>query len=147
MGWSLDRERGCGLHAVITLDVNAVVALLVRDERHHAPAVSVLTTARQPVVVPLAILADVDDALDRRSSRGATIPLLDGIQRGDTLLDCGDLDLPRIRELMTRYADLPLSLSDAAVTACAERNGGSILSFDRPGIRVVARDALVTVFP
>ena len=65
------------------------------------------------------------------SRRGHRAAFLRGLERGQTLLDCGDRDLPRIRQLMARYADLPLRFGDAAVVACAERNGGVILSFDR----------------
>jgi uncharacterized protein len=132
---------------MITLDTSAVVALLVRDGPDHARAVGALRVARQEVVVPLGILALVDGAIAGDGSSRATLALLDGIQRGDTLLDPGDLDLPRIRELIERYADLPLRLSDATVVACAERNGGSVLSFDRRAIPVVARDVPITVLP
>jgi len=48
---------------------------------------------------------------------------------------------------MRRYADLPLGFSDAAVIACAERSGGSVLTFDRRDFEVVARDVPITVVP
>jgi predicted nucleic acid-binding protein len=132
---------------VITLDTSAVVALLVRDLPHHTSAVRALEGAGQPVVVPLGILSDIDDALTEHLPPTATLSLLEGIQRGDTLLDCGDLDLPRIRELMIRYQDPPLRFSDAAVVACAERNGGSVLSFERRALDVVARQIPITLLP
>jgi predicted nucleic acid-binding protein len=62
-------------------------------------------------------------------------------------LDCGDVDVPRIRELMTRYEDLHLGFADAAVVACAERNGGDVLTFDRRDFDVIARDVPITVVP
>ena len=63
------------------------------------------------------------------------------------MLDCGDLDPPRIRELMARFSDLHLGYADAAVIACAERNGGRVLTFDRRDFDVVARDVPITVVP
>jgi len=55
--------------------------------------------------------------------------------------------VPRIRELMTRYVDLHLGFADAAVVACAERNGGAVLTFDRRDFDVIARDLPITVVP
>ena len=130
---------------MITLDTGAVTALLVRNEPHHDSAVRALATAREPVVVPLAVLPEVDLALSHLAPGDATVALLDGIQRGDSLLDCGDLDLRRIRELMTVYRDLSIGLAGAAVVACAERNGGAVLSFGREALRTVAREVPITL--
>ena len=73
--------------------------------------------------------------------------VLEALIDGSVLLDCGDEDPPRIRELMRRYADLPMWFSDAAVIACAERSGGRVLTFDRRDFAVVALDAPITVVP
>ena len=48
---------------------------------------------------------------------------------------------------MTRYAELPLGFPDAAVIACAERNGGTVLTFDRDGLGTVSRDLPITLIP
>jgi len=140
-------EHGGRTRIVITLDASAAAALLLRDSPRHRAAVRELSTAREPVVVPLAILSDIDRALSSVSRAGATVALLEGIQRGETLLDCGDLDLPRIRELMSEFLERPLDLAGAAVVACAERAGGAILSFDRDALSVVVRDVPVTLIP
>jgi uncharacterized protein len=132
---------------VITLDVSAVVALLVRDRPEHPRAVGALAAERQDVVVPLGLLALVDHVLGGPRSTPATLALLDGIQRGDTLLDPGDLDLPRIRELMARSGDPPLRLADASVIACAERNGGRVLSFERRALASAAGDLPIGLLP
>ena len=132
---------------MIVLDVSAVVALLVRDRPEHVRAVGVLAAARQDVVVPLGLLALVDHALAGPRWTPATLALLDGILRGDTFLDPGDLDLPRIRELMARSSEPPLRLADATVIACAERNGGAVLSLDRSALSVAARDLPIRLLP
>ena len=72
---------------------------------------------------------------------------LGGFEDGTTLLDCGDSDIPRIRELMARYADIELGFADACVIACAERNGGGVLTFDRRDFEVVAREVPITLVP
>jgi predicted nucleic acid-binding protein len=66
---------------------------------------------------------------------------------GSLLLDCGDEDPPRARELMVRFEDLRLGFADAAVIACAERNGGRVFTFDRRDLDVVARDVPITLVP
>jgi len=132
---------------MITLDVSAVVALFVRSDRHHVDAAGCLSAARVPTVVPVGILAEVDAILAFRLAPGASVAFLAGIERGDTLLDCGDVDLPRIRELMVRFADLRLGFADAAAVACAERNGGEVLTFHRQVFAPIARDVPITLLP
>jgi len=132
---------------MITLDTSGVLALFVRDDLHHADAVRCLEEGRQPMVVPVGILAVLDSVLSGLLAPRASVAFLAGIERGDTLLDCGDVDLPRIRELMVRFADVGLGFSAAAVVACAERNGGRILTFERRVLDVVAGDAPITLLP
>jgi uncharacterized protein len=62
-------------------------------------------------------------------------------------LDCGEQDVPRIRTLVRRYADLPLGFADAAVIACAERYGGRVLTLDLRHFGVVAREGNLTLLP
>jgi len=114
---------------MITLDTSAIVALLSRSDRHHADAARALAKHRGPTVVPVGILAEVEYLLSSRLAPSASVAFLEGLERGESLLDCGDVDVPRIRELMTRYHDRPLGFADAAVIACAERNGGAVLTF------------------
>jgi len=48
---------------------------------------------------------------------------------------------------MSRYAELPLGFAGAAVVACAERNGGIVLTFDRDGLQAISRDLPLTLIP
>jgi predicted nucleic acid-binding protein len=48
---------------------------------------------------------------------------------------------------MSRYAELPLGFTDAAVVACAERNGGTVLTFDREALQTVSRDLPIALIP
>ncbi len=83
----------------------------------------------------------------KRAGERVLVGFLGGFVEGSTLLDCGDVDIPRVRDLMIRYQDLPLGFADAAVIACAERNGGRIMTFDRRDFEVVARDVAISVVP
>jgi uncharacterized protein len=132
---------------VITLDTSGIVALFVRKDQRYREAVRALEAARMPTVVPVGILAEVDEVLGRRLAPAASLAFLETLQTGETLLDHGDLDLPRITTLMTHYAALPLGFADAAVVACAERNGGIVLTFDRDGLQGISRDLPITLIP
>lgn len=92
-------------------------------------------------------LAEMAYMAGRRTGDEAFRRFLAGFEDASTLLDCGDVDPPRIRELMERYADLGLGFADAAVIACAERNGGAVLTFDRRDFEVVAAEGLLTLLP
>jgi len=74
-------------------------------------------------------------------------PFLADLQSGAFSLDCGESDLPRIRELVARYDDLRLDFADAAVIACAERNGGLVLTLDVRDFGVVGREGTIQVLP
>ena len=52
-----------------------------------------------------------------------------------------------MRELIARFRDLRLGYADAAVVACAERNGGRVLTFDRRDFDVIAREVPITLVP
>jgi uncharacterized protein len=124
-----------------------VAALVTGAAGPHAAAARALGDHGGPTVVPLAILADVADVLDGRLGQIATVGFLRGLEQGDSLLDCGDGDVPRIRELMARFVDPPLGFTGAAVVACAERNGGDVLTFDRRVLEAVAREVPVSLVP
>jgi predicted nucleic acid-binding protein len=132
---------------VITLDTSGVVALLSRRDPDHAAAKRVLERGSVTTVVPAPILAEVAYMLDVRSGPSGTRSFLTGLIQGETLVDCADRDLPRIVELIDRYADLELGFADAAVIACAERNGGDLLTFDRRDLEVVAREVPIALLP
>jgi len=131
---------------VLVFDTSAVVALQDRRDRMYAAALDVLQHEPGPYILPAGILAEVDSLLTTRSP-GAMDQLLGSLIDGSLFLDCGDQDPPRVRELMTRFSDLRLGYADAAVIACAERNGGRILTFDRAAFDVVARDVPITPVP
>ena len=85
--------------------------------------------------------------IERGLPTGVLDDFLNLVEQGEFTLDCGEDDLPRIRELISRYADFPLGFSDAAVMACAQRNGGRVLTLDRRHFGVVAREGWLTVLP
>ena len=98
-------------------------------------------------MVPVGILAEIAYVIESRLGGRVLDAVLADIEAGAYTLDCGEDDLPRIRDLITRYESLPLGFSDATVIACAERNGGRVLSVDARDFGVVAREGTITVLP
>ena len=97
-----------------------------------------------PFVVPVGVMAEIAYLAESRLGLETLDALLDDLQTGAYSLDAAlHEDLPRIRELTRRYADLPLGFADSAVIACAERNGGRILTLD-DHLAVVAREGTIT---
>ena len=100
-----------------------------------------------PWVVPAGILAEVAYMVEQRLGMSVLDKFLDDLQSSAFTLDCGDLDIARIRHLIRRYADLPLGFADASVVACAERRGGRVLTFDVRDFGVVSREGKISVLP
>ncbi len=84
--------------------------------------------------------------IESKLTYGTLVSFISDIEMGSYTLDCGEQDIPRIRELVRRYADFPLGFADAAVIACAERNGGRVLTLDMRHFGVVAREGTLILF-
>lgn len=98
-------------------------------------------------MVPIGIMAEIAYVLQARAGDRAVFAFVDAIISGTTRWSCGEDDLPRVRDLMVRYVDLPLGYSDATVVACAERTGGQVLTFDYRHFGVVAREGRISIVP
>jgi uncharacterized protein len=116
---------------MITLDTSALLALFNRADPHHAEARAALDDEPGPLLVPAGILAEVAYVLEARHGIRALDHFLQDLEQGAFALYCGERDLGRVRELVSRDQNLPRDFSDAAVVACAERHGGRVLRFDR----------------
>jgi uncharacterized protein len=131
---------------VITLDTSGVVALVNARDPNHREARAAIEGAG-PLVAPALVLGETAYMIALRTGHETVVRFLEAFEEGSVLLDCGDMDLPRIRDLMMRFSDLRLGFADAAVVACTERNGGSVLTFDRRDFEVIARDVPITLMP
>jgi predicted nucleic acid-binding protein len=132
---------------LVTLDTSALLALFDRREQHHS---AVLDSARReggPFMIPAGILAEISYHIERRLGQQSLIIFLQDIIDGQYAIYCGEGDFRRIRELVSRYHDLPLGFADAAVIACAERHGGKVLTLDHRHFEVVANEGTIQVLP
>jgi uncharacterized protein len=131
---------------MITLDTSALFALLNRSDRDHERVVVSLLADAGPYLVPCGVLAEIAYLIERRMPR-ALEPLLEDLESGAFSVDCGEQDMARVRELVRRYEDPSLGFADATVIACAERNGGRVLTLDRRDYGVAAAEGSIEVLP
>jgi hypothetical protein len=75
-------------------------------------------------------LAEIVHLLETRLGHHVMNAFLEDIKSGLFCLDFATTDIARAQEMANKYQNLPLGLTDAFVIACAERNGGAVLSLD-----------------
>jgi uncharacterized protein len=116
---------------VILVDAGPLVALVDADDQFHKRCVAALKILREPLVTVWPPLTEAMYLLnDLRKAQDAVWEM---IARGILqLLPLDVADVPRIRELMGKYADRPMDLADAALIRVAEREGiRKIFTVDR----------------
>jgi len=116
---------------VILIDAGPLVALVDRSDPWHERCLAFVKTIREPI---LTVWPAVTEAVFLvRSSFAAQSQVLSIIQMGDVQLTALVApDVPRIRELIVKYHDLPMDLADAALVRVAERERiRTIFTLDR----------------
>lgn len=145
MGSALATAKGSG--RLITLDTSALLALADRRDPNHERVLAAYDDDPGPYIVPAATLGEIGHMLERDLGIQAVTALLFDLAEGVVEVDCGEGDFARAGALAVRYESLPLGLVDAAVIACAERNGGRVLTLDRRHFDVVGRELALEVLP
>jgi len=120
-------------------DSGALYALYDADDSNHHKVLQVIKQMKGPIVVPAAILSELDYLLREFLGIDAELNFLDSLASGYyTLESFTSVDLNRCRELIKIYRDLDLRLADTAVIATAERlNISQILTVDERHFRAV----------
>ncbi|HAH06992.1 MAG TPA: hypothetical protein DCM05_10790 [Elusimicrobia bacterium] len=116
----------------VLVDAGPIVALLDRSDRHHEACRKALADIRAPLATVWPAVTEAAYLLSSVSPRAQT-PLFEMLESGALeLLPLGAADIPRMRELMEKYRDLPMDLADAALVRAAEREGlTSVLTTDQ----------------
>jgi predicted nucleic acid-binding protein len=132
---------------LVTLDTSAVVALLDRQDKNHVAIVEVIKANVGSLIIPVPVLAEIAHFIERDLGQETLLAFVADIRSNAFQVDCCEGDWERIIELIEKYADFPLGLSDSTVVACAERNGGQVATFDLRHFGVVAREGTISVLP
>lgn len=114
----------------VLVDAGPLVAWLDRRDRNHARSVEALRGVLDPLVTVWPVLVEAMYLLETWTEQAALWALVEAGPIRLAPLD--DDDVPRLRELMAKYRDLPMDLADAALVHVAERDGyRRILTIDR----------------
>lgn len=132
---------------MVTLDTSAVVALLAHRDKNHAAIVEIIRINVGNLIIPVPVLSEIAHFVERDLGSTALVAFLADIRVGRFQLDCCENDWTRITDLVQKFADFPLGLSDATVIACAERHGGAVATFDLRHFGVVARAGTIDIVP
>jgi uncharacterized protein len=122
---------------MILADCGYWIALFDARDQHHGRAVELTRNLREQLLVTWPVLTQAVHILETRYGSDAAQSLLALGERGAYRIHpSAEHDLPQLRALMEKYADLPMDLADASLVLLAEQRGdGRILSTDQRDFR------------
>jgi hypothetical protein len=108
------------------IDTGAILALLDRTDRWHRVCVDAFVQLRLPLLTSEAVLTELFHLVgDSRHEMEAAWKF---VRAGALVLaTVEDSDLPRVQELMSRYADRPMDFADATLVHLAKREAVSTI--------------------
>ena len=107
---------------MIVADTSALLALMGRDDLHHAAVRELWEATAAQWVIPWAVLPEVDYLLRRHHSHDFARVFLGDLADGAFTVEHGTAaDLARATELDAQHAALGIGLVDGVVAAVAER--------------------------
>ena len=136
------------MHGVL-VDAGPFVALIDRRDEHHTRCVDALRAISDPLITVWPAVVEAMYLLGTCTEQATLWAMIEAGPVALAPLD--DEDVPRLRELMAKYRDLPMDLADAALVHVAERDGyRRIFTLDRRDFevyRVAGRERLTIVPP
>lgn len=117
---------------MIIVDTGFWLALANRNDLYHTQAITVLTNVNEPLITTWVIVTETCYLLLTKMGDRAQVSFINNLfLEVFTVFDLQSHHGKRISELMAKYADLPMDLTDASLVVLAEHLGhGRILSID-----------------
>jgi predicted nucleic acid-binding protein len=121
---------------MILVDTGSLVALIHEDDDLHPRCKEVFLSLRDSLATVSPVLTEAMYLLN--FSWDAQSALWEMVEAGAVeILPLGNSDIPRMKELMRKYRDLPMDLADAALVRVAERERlRRIFTLDRRDFQV-----------
>jgi uncharacterized protein len=115
------------------LDTSALLAFFDRSEPDHEAVVRELLATDQPLTVPPYVVAELDYLVSTRLGTSAELAVLAELAGGAWDLPAFDAaDLAAAHDVVARYADQAVGVTDASVVVLADRVGTrTIATLDR----------------
>lgn len=120
-------------HKELIIDTGFLIALFIKNDQYHQRASKrIKTLSDRKWVSTWAIITEVSHMLAREGAFNAIQKLLHLCENGGLFLWHIEMHhIPRLKELMDKYQDLPIDLADASLILLAEELGhGDIVSTD-----------------
>ena len=134
---------------MILVDAGPLVALIHADDQHHERCKEVFHSLREPVGTVWPALTEAMYLLS--FSWKAQDALWEMVEtEAVQILPLDNNDVPRMKELMRKYRDLPMDLADAGLVRVAEREKlRRIFTLDRRDFEIYrsARLGRFTILP
>ncbi len=123
----------------LVADTGGLYALYDAGDAYHVAASEIVRKEPGAIIVPSAVLGELDYLLREFLGVDAELDFLDGLSSGALSLEpTTSTDVSRCRELIATYRDLDLGLVDSAVIATAERlDVRRVLTVDERDFRAV----------
>ncbi len=121
---------------MILVDAGPLVAIVHGSDAFHEPCSEVFRSLKRP---PLVVWPAVTEAMHLLNfSWKAQDALWELLENGSVLLaQLTPADIPRMRQLVSQYRDLPMDLADAALVCVAERERiPRVFTLDRKDFRI-----------
>ena len=120
------------------VDTSGLLSALVADQRSHQECATALRAARRRVVSPF-VLAEIDHLITRIGGVRAELAMVDQMSSSSYVLaPFGSPDVELARQLVARYQDLGIGLTDASLIVLAEHyRTDEILTLDHRHFRAV----------
>lgn len=103
----------------ILIDAGPLIAVLNRNDQHHARCTEIITSLDCPFYTTWPVLTEAMHVAGAHLGWVAQEALWKLVLRGDLLLE--HPEPRRMRDLMHQYRDRPMDLADASLVALAER--------------------------
>jgi predicted nucleic acid-binding protein len=104
----------------ILIDSGPLIALFDSGDSQHQKALDFIKANKLPLVTTLASITEVLHLLD--FNRNAQIDFLDWVGKGALEIQNIEVqDFPRIKDLTSKYRDLPMDFADACLVYLAEQ--------------------------
>lgn len=114
----------------VLIDTGPIVALLNEHDRHHQWVMRQLSELSPPLLTCEAVITEVCFLADRHGKRADAV--LELLETGFmTMTPAIRHEIPAIRALMRKYADVPMSFADACLVRMTElQDDSTILTLD-----------------
>jgi predicted nucleic acid-binding protein len=133
----------------VLIDAGPLIALFDKSDHFHMRILAFVKEHRLRFISTVAVLTEVSHMLD--FSVNAQLDFFRWVvNRGVTLAEITQDDMPRVIELSGKYADLPMDFADATLVIAAEKTGiREIVSLDKDFdvYRLPGREHFANIFP